>query len=139
MQPEIDRAFLHKQTADRRAPASDNSSMARNDSNPISRTNDQTTTPTPPDSLAQTPTATGGQTPSIGRIVHYQPAAITDESGAPIGVDGVKPRAAIIADADASGRVTLHVFPPNGDNVVVRDVTFADRPTPGCWSWPPRV
>lgn len=82
--------------------------------------------------------ASARQTPSIGRVVHYQ------SYGTPGGEYLPQPRAAIIT--------TVHVDPINGSHDVVGlcvlnptgmffndDVSFADVPTPGCWSWPPRT
>ncbi|PBC80126.1 hypothetical protein BX265_4962 [Streptomyces sp. TLI_235] len=92
--------------------------------------------------------------PSIGRIVHYT------SHGSPVLPDGTQrykplPRAAIVTAIpeyleqepydgcpnDGSSLplvVSLCVFNPTGmffDDAV----PYSEEPTPGCWSWPPRV
>lgn len=82
------------------------------------------------------------QTPSIGRIVHYH------SYGTPGGEYLPEPRAAIIT---AVGKPTyfqyssvptvvasLAVMNPTG-TFFNQDVPFAEEPTPGHWSWPPRA
>lgn len=77
------------------------------------------------------------QTPSIGRIVHYQ------SFGTPGGEYLPEPRAAIITAVPDSawGRanqgVSLCVLNPEG-MYFNQHVPYADSPTPGHWSWPPR-
>lgn len=78
------------------------------------------------------------QTPSIGRIVHYEDAKIGTIAAMITGVH--------------EGGVNLTIFPPGrlpgyigvgprGSTVGVDAavVAFADEPTPGHWNWPPRV
>lgn len=79
-------------------------------------------------STATTPTASA-QPPSVGRMVHYYP----------MGADIVQPQAAIIAGIEPGERVTLHVFPPDGDSRRERGVAYSEGAQPGAWSWPPRV
>lgn len=71
------------------------------------------------------------QKPSVGRIVHYTPDS--DEPG---------PWAAIITRVSidvARLDVNLGVFSPNGFLSPRDGVEFSEKPSPGCWSWPPRV
>lgn len=105
--------------------------MAKTEPNPVGRSSAFESSSSTPSAPATSPLPTGAQAPSVGRIVHYQPSG---ES-----VAGIKPRAAIVADVGEGGRVTLHVFPPSGDSVVVREVEYAESPAPGRWNWPPRV
>lgn len=80
------------------------------------------------------------QVPSIGRIVHYH------SYGTPGGEFKPEPRAAIITrvgDADPVPEhgvpyVDLAVLNPTG-MFFNQDVKFSDEPTPGHWTWPPRV
>lgn len=83
------------------------------------------------------------QAPSIGRIVHYH------SYGTPGGEYLPEPRAAIITDiappiARPGGatvpnmRVGLAVLNPTG-MFFNQSVPFAEDPTPGHWSWPPRA
>lgn len=83
------------------------------------------------------------QTPSVGRIVHYQ------SYGTPGGEYVSEPRAAIITeisrreyrspDSDAPGAlVGLCVLNPTGQFFNC-NVPYAEEPTPGHWNWPPRV
>lgn len=69
--------------------------------------------------------------PTIGRVVHYYP---TDHQ------DGQEPFAAIVSatTGNAPGETTLRVLPPAGD-LFVAMARHSDEPTPGCWTWPPRV
>ncbi len=75
-------------------------------------------------------------TPSIGRIVHFYPNPLN-----PTG----HPSAAIIASVheaqlDAERKmVNLCVISHDGSTSSVRDVPFAAEPTPGHWTWPPRL
>lgn len=74
------------------------------------------------------------QTPSIGRIVHYQ------SFGTPGGEYLPEPRAAIITGvhpSDAALVADLTIFNPEGFHQP-RRVPYADTPTPGHWNWPPR-
>lgn len=73
------------------------------------------------------------QAPSIGRIVHYH------SYGTPGGEYLPEPRAAIItAAAPDQLHVGLAVLNPTG-LFFTQTVPYADAPTPGHWSWPPRV
>lgn len=80
------------------------------------------------------------QTPSIGRIVHYQ------SFGTPGGEFLPEPRAAIITAVHSSDPVPEHGVPyidaavvnPTGLFFAV-GLPFSAEPTPGHWSWPPRV
>lgn len=72
--------------------------------------------------------------PSVGRIVHMTSRGSADGQFPPAA------RAAVITevlDADA-GRVHLCVLNPTGVFHDL-DVPYAEEPTPGHWSWPPRV
>lgn len=84
------------------------------------------------------------QTPSVGRIVHYQSRGSAD------GVFAPEPRAAIITHVveiadddraeleDALPIVALCVLNPTG-MFFHTHVAHSEEPLPGCWSWPPRV
>lgn len=81
------------------------------------------------------------QTPSVGRIVHYQ------SYGTPGGEYLPEPRAAIITaikgcDADLGEpgcpHVSLCVLNPTGQ-FFNQDVPHAETPTPGRWNWPPKA
>lgn len=70
------------------------------------------------------------QKPSVGRIVHYTPDG---EPG---------PWAAIITRVSVDAArfdVNLGVFMPSGCVSPRENVEFSEKPSPGCWSWPPRV
>lgn len=69
--------------------------------------------------------------PTIGRIVHYYPL---DHQ------DGQEPFAAIITRLTGSeGIVFLYVMPPTSEPFTAIGSARSDDPTPGCWTWPPRV
>ncbi|MFD3594292.1 hypothetical protein ACFWU5_16325 [Nocardia sp. NPDC058640] len=73
------------------------------------------------------------QTPSVGRIVHYQ------SYGTPGGEYLPEPRAAVITELSGpDGTVGLCVLNPTG-MFFNENVKFAETPTPGHWNWPPRV
>lgn len=81
------------------------------------------------------------QKPSIGRIVHYQ------SYGTPGGEHEPETLAAIVTKVkgcdpelgrDGCPHVSLRVFYDNGDSNKP-EVPYAEVPTPGHWSWPPRV
>jgi len=75
------------------------------------------------------------QTPSVGRIVHYQ------SYGSPGGEYPSILRAAIITELDSSpvpGAVALCILNPTG-MFFSAAVPYADEPTPGHWNWPPRT
>jgi hypothetical protein len=71
--------------------------------------------------------------PSIGRIVHYH------SYGTPGGEYVSEPRAAVVTCVyEGTMAAGLAVLNPTG--MFFREtVPFAEEPTPGCWSWPPRV
>ncbi|MFE6500760.1 hypothetical protein [Kitasatospora sp. NPDC057738] len=92
--------------------------------------------------------------PSIGRIVHYH------SHGSPVQPDGTqrytsKPRAAIVTAVPEYLEAEPYDGCPNDGThlpVVVsvavlnptgmffdESVSYAEEPTPGCWSWPPRT
>lgn len=77
------------------------------------------------------PGAMSQQTPSIGRVVHYQ------AYGTPGGEFQSKPRAAIITDVHESDEVTVCVLNPSG--LFFNRVKFSEEPKAGCWNWPPFV
>lgn len=73
-------------------------------------------------------------TPAVGRIAHFQTHGTAD------GAFVSEARAAIISDLPevGDGIVGLTVFHPTG--VFFKgDVPYAETPTPGHWSWPPRT
>lgn len=78
------------------------------------------------------------QTPSIGRVVHYH------SYGTPGGEYLPEPRAAIVtaielvAENPDAYTASLCVLNPTG-MFFKEDVEFTETPTPGHWSWPPRV
>jgi len=69
--------------------------------------------------------------PTVGRIVHYH------SYGTPGGEFKPMPRAAIIAEVHDSEECSIVVFNPMG--LFFNKVKHApeDKPTPGCWNWPP--
>ncbi|AFN37792.1 hypothetical protein FGG44_gp02 [Mycobacterium phage MacnCheese] len=72
-------------------------------------------------------------TPTVGRIVHYQPFFTTEHEA--------EPRAAIVTAVNGDGTVNLFVFGPSlGDTLGLDSVRHAcnDDPTEGRWNWPPR-
>jgi hypothetical protein len=74
------------------------------------------------------------QTPSIGRVVHYQ------RYGTPGGEHKAEPSPAIITrivDAEA-GIVDAVVFNPTGQ-YFSQNLQHSSEPKPGCWNWPPFV
>lgn len=66
--------------------------------------------------------------PSVGRIVHYYRPTL-DRTLPP-------PRAAIITQVEEHS-VMLELFGPGDDRFA--SAFYAEQPTPGCWSWPPRA
>lgn len=72
--------------------------------------------------------------PSIGRIVHYQ------SYGTPGGEYLPEPRAAVITSVGVNEQVALAILNPTGlfFNECIAHAPD-DKPTPGCWNWPPRV
>lgn len=70
--------------------------------------------------------------PSVGRIVHYQ------SYGTPGGEYPSTERAAVITEVVGGGAVGLCVLNPEG-LFFNKDVPYSEQPSPGCWSWPPRV
>ncbi|MGW4802987.1 hypothetical protein [Kitasatospora sp. NPDC004272] len=98
------------------------------------------------------------QQPTVGRTVHYH------SHGSPVLPDGTQrytshPRAAIITAVPAYLRAEPYDGCPNGmldhegkpmwlaSLAVINptglffdeNVPYAEEPTPGCWSWPPRT
>jgi hypothetical protein len=76
------------------------------------------------------------QTPSIGRIVHYQ------AYGTPGGEYPSAPRAAVVTEVNDTPNpgllVGLCVLNPTGQ-FFNRNVPYSETPQPGHWSWPPRT
>jgi hypothetical protein len=75
------------------------------------------------------------QTPSIGRLVHYQ------SYGTPGKEYDSLPRAAVVTEVGEDGdTVGLCILNPTG-LFFTRGVKHAigDEPVPGRWNWPPRV
>ena len=80
------------------------------------------------------------QQPTIGRIVHYH------SYGTPGGEFLPEPRAAIVTAVHVNDPVPEHgvayidaaVLNPTGLFFAL-GLKFVGEPTPGCWSWPPRV
>lgn len=78
------------------------------------------------------------QQPSVGRIVHYQPQDHLEER------DG-QPFAAIVTAvcSDDGQAVRLKILTPDGREDFIPEYgpiyVYAEVPTPGHWSWPPRV
>lgn len=73
--------------------------------------------------------------PTVGRAVHYQ------SYGTPGGEYKPLPRAATVTEVDEDGEtVGLCIMNPTG-LFFTQHVKHApdDKPTPGCWTWPPRV
>lgn len=78
--------------------------------------------------------------PTIGRVVHYQ------SYGTPGGEYQAEPRAALITAVKGCDpnhqpgcpHVSLAVLNPTG-LFFTANVPYAQTPTPGHWSWPPRV
>lgn len=73
--------------------------------------------------------------PTVGRIVHFQH-----------GTGPFSETAAIITAVLPDGSVNLVLFlsgvgaqPVYDDRGEAANVQYADKPTPGCWNWPPRV
>lgn len=81
------------------------------------------------------------QTPSVGRVVHYQ------AHGSPNGEHKSLPRAAIITetvaenpDLETLGPMTVSVCVLNPTGQYFNRLTpFSETPKSGHWNWPPRV
>lgn len=80
--------------------------------------------------------------PTVGRLVHYH------SHGSPVRPDGTQkytpePRAAIVTavpDAVFQGSMTVSLAILNPTGLFFdQAVPYSDGPTPGHWSWPPRV
>jgi hypothetical protein len=71
------------------------------------------------------------QTPSIGRVVHYQ------SYGTPNGEFLPEPRAAIITSVHEA-TIDAAVLNPGGLFFAV-GLQYSEDPKPGCWNWPPRI
>ncbi|HYE94278.1 MAG TPA: hypothetical protein VEA38_24815 [Terriglobales bacterium] len=69
------------------------------------------------------------QSPSVGRIVHYQ------AYGTPGGEFPSIPRAAVIAEVHDADEVTVCVINPSG--IFFNRVKHSAEPKPGHWNWPP--
>lgn len=69
--------------------------------------------------------------PSIGRIVHYQ------KYGTPGGEHKAEPSPAVITKVLADNKCSLFVMNPNG--CYFNETPYAEVPTPGHWTWPPKV
>lgn len=84
------------------------------------------------------------QKPSVGRIVHYQPFEIMPEHYDRAPARTGQPWPAVVTEVHDDGAVGLHLLCPAGQ--VEEPVSeshphrywFAEHPTPGHWSWPPR-
>lgn len=72
------------------------------------------------------------QTPTIGRIVHYQ------AHGSPDGTHKSEPRAAIVTRVHSDICVDLCVLNPNG-MFFNTSCCRSDEPKAGRWNWPPIV
>lgn len=81
------------------------------------------------------------QTPSVGRVVHYQ------SYGTPGGEYLPEPRAAMITevkgcephlDIEGCPHVSVCVVNPTG-LFFKENLPFAEMPTPGHWNWPSRT
>lgn len=71
------------------------------------------------------------QSPSIGRVVHYQ------RFGSPGGEHLSEPSPAIITQVMENDECMLFVMNPNG--LYFNKTPYADEPKPGHWNWPPMV
>jgi hypothetical protein len=72
--------------------------------------------------------------PSVIRCVHYYPASRHPDP-ALIG----PPQAAIITGVHNETCVDLFLMPPACQGEPATSVEFSETPTPGHWTWPPRV
>jgi len=73
------------------------------------------------------------QTPSIGRIVHYQ------QHGEPREAPDTEPFAALITQVFEDGSCQLCVVSRNGRDLNRCDFAGDGRPVAGHWNWPPKV
>lgn len=68
--------------------------------------------------------------PTVGRIVHYQ------RYGSPGGEHKAEPSPAVVTKVLEDRKCALFVMNPNG--CYFNETPYAEKPTPGHWSWPPR-
>jgi hypothetical protein len=76
------------------------------------------------------------QKPTVGRIVHYTPdAGEEQEDPWPAMIVFVS----AVESVDAVPLVNLTAWDNIGRHRPLLGVAFSEKPTPGCWSWPPRA
>lgn len=75
----------------------------------------------------------GTPRPTVGRIVHYYPTNAERDEEVPKG----EPLAAIVVQVKPM--TVLRVFAAFQGQEWDCTPEYADQPTPGHWSWPPRV
>lgn len=72
------------------------------------------------------------QTPTVGRIVHYQ------AFGTPGGEYKSVPRAAVVTQVGEDGMVGLAILNPTG-MFFNPEVPYSETAHVGHWNWPPKV